>query len=160
MFFETLRFSRICVLKSCVPGFKSWRGGKVNATLFFYTTHKQVLQIVAMLNQSYEIIMRTSLNHDCCTCVGPCMIYIYFFGGEGGGWGWQRRLPWQSIDGWHKRWPFYRLPVANSNMTLSKEPYRWKLQYLPYQSICSCYIFFFVAALYSVLIRNNKRTWF
>ena len=86
MFFETLRFSRICVLKSCVLGFKSWRGGKVNATLFFYTTHKQVLQIVAMLNQSYEIIMRTSLNHDCCTCVGPCMIYIYFFGGgEGGG---------------------------------------------------------------------------
>ena len=48
MFFETLRFSRICVLKSCVPGLKSWRGGQVNVTLFFYTTHKQVLQIVPM----------------------------------------------------------------------------------------------------------------
>ena len=82
MFFETLRFSRICVLKSCVPGFKSWRGEKVNATLFFYTTHKQVLQIVPVLNQSYEIIMRTSLNHDCYTCVGPWM--IFFFGGGGG----------------------------------------------------------------------------
>ena len=82
MFFETLRFSGICLLKSCVPGFKSWRGGKVNATLFFYTTHKQVLQIVPMLNQSYEIIMHTSLNRDCCTCVGPCMI-IFF--GRGGG---------------------------------------------------------------------------
>ena len=87
MFFETLRFSRICVLKSCVPGFKSWRGGKVNTTLFFYTTHKQVLQIVPMLNQSYEIIMRTSLNHDCCTCVGPCMIFFFSGGGGGGGGG-------------------------------------------------------------------------
>ena len=85
MFFETLRFSRICVLKSCVLGFKSWRGGKVNATLFFYTTHKQVLQIVPVLNQSYEIIMRTSLNHDCYTCVGPCM--IFFWGGRGAGGG-------------------------------------------------------------------------
>ena len=83
MFFETLRFSGICLLKSCVPGFKSWRGGKVNATLFFYTTHKQVLQIVPMLNQSYEIIMRTSLNHDCCTCVGP--MHDNFFGRGGGG---------------------------------------------------------------------------
>ena len=82
MFFETLRFSRICVLKSCVPGLKSWRGGQVNVTLFFYTTHKQVLQIVPMVNQCYEIIMRTSLHHDCCTCVGPCMI---FWGGGGGG---------------------------------------------------------------------------
>ena len=68
-----------------MPGFKSWRGGKVNATLFFYTTHKQVLQIVPVLNQSYEIIMRTSLNHDCYTCVGPCM--IFFLGGRGAGGG-------------------------------------------------------------------------
>ena len=83
MFFETLRFSRICVLKSCVPGLKSWRGGKMNTTLFFYTTHKQVFQIVPTLNQSYEIIMHTSLNHDCCTCVGPCM--IFFLGGGRGG---------------------------------------------------------------------------
>ena len=81
MFFETLRFSRISVLKLCVPWLKSWRGGKVNTTLFFYTTHKQVLQIVPMLNQSYKIIMRTSLNHDCCTCVGPCMIYFFLGGG-------------------------------------------------------------------------------
>ena len=109
MFFETLRFSRISVLKLCVPWLKSWRGGKVNTTLFFYTTHKQVLQIVPMLNQSYKIIMRTSLNHDCCTCVGPCMIYFFFWGGGGG---WQRRHPWQSMDGWHERWPFCRLAVC------------------------------------------------
>ena len=158
MFCKTLRFSWIYVLKSYVPGLKSWRGGQVNVTLFFYTTHKQVLQIVPMLNQSYEIIMRTSLNHDCCTCFGPCMIFFFFGGGGRGGKGVYPDR--QSMDGWHERWPFCRLPVANSIMTLSKEPYRWKLQYLPYQSICGCYIFFFVVALYSVLIRNNKRTWF
>ena len=155
MFFETLRFSRISVLKLCVPWLKSWRGGKVNTTLFFYTTHKQVLQIVPMLNQSYKIIMRTSLNHDCCTCVGPCMIYFFFGGGGGKGVSpdsrWTAGMKGDLSAGWR---------FANSIMTLSKEPYRWKLQYLPYKSICGCYILFFVAALYSVLIRNNKRTWF
>ena len=31
--------------------------------------------------------MHTSLNHDCCTCVGPCMMKCdsAIFGGGGGG---------------------------------------------------------------------------
>ena len=110
MFFETLRFSRICVLKSCVPGLKSWRGGQVNVTLFFYTTRKQVLQIVPMVNQSYEIIMRTSLNHDCCTCVGPCMIFFFFFLGGG-----VAKASTLTVDG-RLAWKVTFLPVAGCQL--------------------------------------------
>ena len=104
MFFETLRFSRICRHQSCVPGFKSWRGWQVKGTLFFYTTQKQVLQIVPILNESYEICIlgfRPRLLHMC----WPMHDGVQFSHILGGGKG-------VSPDSWQLAWKVTFLPVA------------------------------------------------
>ena len=68
---------------------RDWRVGEGERwTQPFFSillTNKFSKSFLYMLNQSYEIIMLTSLNHDCCTSVGPCMIYIFFGGGGGSG---------------------------------------------------------------------------
>ena len=68
--------------------------------------------------------MHTSLNHDCYTCVGPCMMKCdsAIFGGVGGGGGVTKASP-LTVDRRLARKVTF-LPVANSIMKLSKEPYR------------------------------------
>ena len=104
------------------------RGGKVNITLFFSIFFRD------NFSKSFLYLiprnMHISLNRDCCTCVGPCMMKCNsaIFGGVAKG------SP-LTARGWHYKVTF--LPVANSIMTLSKEPYGQKLRFnynnLPYQ---------------------------
>ena len=108
MFFETLRFSRIGRHQSCVPRFKSWRGWQVNVTLFFYTTQKQVLQIVPIFNESHEIWIlgfRARLLHMC----WPMHDGVQFSHILGGGKG-------VSPDSWQLAWKVTFVSVAGCQL--------------------------------------------
>ena len=107
-------FLEYCRHQSCVSGFKSWRGWQVNVTLFFYTTQKQVLQIVPVLTESYEICIlgfRPRLLHMCWPMYDGVQFSHIFLGGVGGG-GNKGVFP----DSWQLAWKVTFLPVAGCQL--------------------------------------------
>ena len=107
MFFETLRFSRICRHQSCVPEFKSWRGGQVNVTLFFLY-YSQTSSPNRSYNEFYEIciVLLTATVSRVLAYAWWSTIQPYFGGGGKG----------VSPDSWRLAWKVTFLPVSGCQL--------------------------------------------
>ena len=97
MFFETLRFSRPCTKIMCA-GIEELIGltGERNPLFSILLRNKFSKSFLYLLNPTKYAY--SALDHDCCTCVGPCMMECNsaIFGGVA------KASPLTN-DSWHER---------------------------------------------------------
>ena len=108
MFFETLRFSRrnMCTKIMCAGIEELERvTGERNPLFSILLRNEFSKSFLYLLNPTKYAY--SALDHDCCTCVGPCMMECNsaIFGGGGGGKG-------VSPDKWQLALKVTFLPVA------------------------------------------------